>query len=108
MEVAGIPSKPEDLVWFSHWAPPPITPKRFATWFFAAEPGGHDVTIDGGEIQGHEWLRPAHALERHAAGEIDLAPPTWINLHQLSLYDNDLVQPRVRPFHKQPQPPITH
>ena len=86
MEEAGIPSKPDDFVWFSHWTPPPITPKRFATWFFAAEAGGHDVTIDGGEIQDHEWLKPAHALERHAAGEIDLAPPTWITLHQLSLY----------------------
>ena len=88
MEEAGIPSKPADFVWFSHWTPPPITPKRFATWFFAAEAGGHDVTIDGGEIQDHEWLRPAHALERHAAGEIDLAPPTWITLYQLSLYDS--------------------
>lgn len=86
MEEAGIPSQPEDFVWFSHWTPPAITPKRFATWFFAAEAGGHDVTIDGGEIQDHEWLRPAQALERHAAGEIDLAPPTWITLHQLSLY----------------------
>ena len=86
MEEAGIPSKPDDFVWFSHWTPPPITPKRFATWFFAAEAGGHDVTIDGGEIQDHEWLKPARALERHAAGEIDLAPPTWITLHQLSLY----------------------
>ncbi len=88
MEEAGIPSKPEDFVWFSHWTPPPITPKRFATWFFAAAADGDEVTIDGGEIQDHEWLQPAHALERHAAGEIDLAPPTWITLHQLSLYDS--------------------
>jgi 8-oxo-dGTP pyrophosphatase MutT (NUDIX family) len=88
MEEAGIPSKPEDFVWFSHWTPPAITPKRFATWFFAAEANGDEVTIDGGEIQDHEWLRPAHALERHAAGEIDLAPPTWITLHQLSLYES--------------------
>jgi 8-oxo-dGTP pyrophosphatase MutT (NUDIX family) len=88
MEEAGIPSKPEDFIWFSHWTPPAITPKRFATWFFAAEANGDEVTIDGGEIQDHEWLKPAHALERHAAGEIDLAPPTWITLHQLSLYES--------------------
>ena len=88
MEEAGIPSEPEDFVWFSHWTPPPITPKRFATWFFAAEANGDEVTIDGGEIQDHEWLQPARALERHAAGEIDLAPPTWITLHQLSLYES--------------------
>jgi 8-oxo-dGTP pyrophosphatase MutT (NUDIX family) len=88
MEEAGIASRPEDFVWFSHWTPPPITPKRFATWFFAARADGHEVTIDGGEIQDHEWLQPARALERHAAGEIDLAPPTWVTLHQLSLYES--------------------
>ena len=86
MEEAGIESTPDDFIWFSHWTPPAITPKRFATWFFAAEATGHDVVIDGGEIQDHEWLSPARALERHAAGEIDLAPPTWITLYQLSLY----------------------
>ena len=86
MEEAGIDSSPEDFVFFSHWPPPPSTPKRFATWFFAARAGSHDVSIDGGEIQDHKWLSPAGALERHAAGEIDLAPPTWVTLHQLSLY----------------------
>ena len=87
-EEAGIESSPEDFVWFAHWTPPPITPKRFATWFFAARADSHEVSIDGGEIQDHEWLSPTHALERHAAGEIDLAPPTWITLYQLSLYSS--------------------
>ncbi|MEM8767347.1 MAG: NUDIX hydrolase [Pseudomonadota bacterium] len=88
MEEAGIESEPGDFVWFAHWTPPPITPKRFATWFFAAEATAEEVAIDGGEIQDHRWLKPAEALERHAAGEIDLAPPTWITLYQLSLYDS--------------------
>lgn len=88
LEEAGIASSPEEFVWFSHWTPPPSTPRRFATWFFAAEAGSHKVTIDGGEIQAHEWLSPARALTRHAAGEIDLAPPTWVTLYQLSLYDS--------------------
>ena len=88
MEEAGIESEPDDFVWFAHWTPPPITPKRFATWFFVARADSHEVAIDGGEIQDHAWLSPAEALERHAAGEIDLAPPTWITLYQLSLYDS--------------------
>jgi 8-oxo-dGTP pyrophosphatase MutT (NUDIX family) len=88
MEEAGISSTPDDFVWFAHWTPPPSTPRRFATWFFAAHADSHDVEIDGGEIQDHQWLRPAQALERHAAGEIDLAPPTWITLYQLSLASN--------------------
>jgi len=86
LEEAGIESRPEDFVFFAHWTPPAMTPKRFATWFFAARAERHDVSIDGGEIQDHAWLSPAQALERHAAGEIDLAPPTWITLYQLSLY----------------------
>ncbi len=86
-EEAGIVAHPDDFVWFAHWTPPTITPRRFATWFFAAAAGAdHAVEIDGGEIQDHAWMRPSVALERQAAGEIDLAPPTWITLHQLSLY----------------------
>lgn len=75
VEEAGIQSRPEDFVWFSHWTPPASTPKRFATWFFAARADSHDVAVDGGEIQNHQWLNPKAALERHAKGEIDLAPP---------------------------------
>jgi 8-oxo-dGTP pyrophosphatase MutT (NUDIX family) len=85
LEEAGLETAPEDFVWFSHWTPPPSTPRRFATWFFAAPARGHRVSVDGGEIQDHAWLAPARALERHAAGEIDLAPPTWVTLYQLSI-----------------------
>ena len=34
-----------------------------------------------------QWINPGEALERHAKGEIDLAPPTWISLYQLSKFD---------------------
>jgi 8-oxo-dGTP pyrophosphatase MutT (NUDIX family) len=85
-EEAGIVAEPGDFLWFAHWTPPPSTPKRFATWFFAANARDHAVSIDGGEIQNHAWLSPSAALARHAAGEIDLAPPTWVTLYQLSLY----------------------
>lgn len=84
-EEAGIKSRAEDFVWFAHWTPPASTPKRFATWFFAAKADSHEVSIDGGEIQNHQWLSPQEALQRHAKGEIDLAPPTWITLYHLSL-----------------------
>jgi 8-oxo-dGTP pyrophosphatase MutT (NUDIX family) len=97
LEEAGIESRPEDYVWFAHWTPPPSTPKRYATWFFAARADSHAVRIDGGEIQNHAWLSPRQALARHAAGEIDLAPPTWVTLHQLSLHrDVDTALARLR------------
>ena len=84
-EEAGLLTDPEDFVWFSHWTPPPITPKRFTTWFFATRvPGGQDIIIDGGEIHDHRWINPARALELHAAREIDFVPPTWVTLHYLA------------------------
>jgi len=87
MEEAGLASTADDFVLFAHWTPPATTPKRFATWFFATrtlidEP----ITIDGGEILDHLWINPADALARHQAGEIDLAPPTWITLYHLALH----------------------
>lgn len=87
-EEAGLALAADGFVWFAHWTPPPSTPKRFATWFFAARANDDAVSIDGGEIQNHQWLHPAVALQRHAASEIDLAPPTWVTLHHLSLYPN--------------------
>lgn len=75
---------PGDLVLFSYWNPPPIAPKRFATWFFAAPAGAEDVRIDDGEIVEGQWMAPSDALDRHHEGEIELVPPTWVTLHTLS------------------------
>src|SRR5258705_9024241 len=83
-EEAGLTLTPDGFVWFAHWTPPPAAPKRFATWFFAARADSYSVTIDGGEIQNHQWVTPAAALAQHAAGTIDLAPPTWVTLYQVS------------------------
>ncbi len=97
LEEAGMVVSPEGVAWFAHWTPPPGTPKRFATWFFAVRAESHEVTIDGGEIQNHQWIAPQAALERHAGGEIDLAPPTWVTLHQMSRFsDVDAALARLR------------
>ena len=71
------------LAWISHWLPPGLAPKRYATWFFVAPAPDGAVTIDGGEIHDSAWMRPADALARRDAGEIELAPPTWMTLHHL-------------------------
>jgi len=83
-EEAGVVLVAADLAPFSHWTPPPITPKRFLTWFFLAEAPGGEISVDGGEIREHAWMAPAEALTRRDAGEIELAPPTWVSLHALS------------------------
>ncbi|MBV8982689.1 MAG: NUDIX hydrolase [Acidimicrobiia bacterium] len=76
------------LVTFSHWLPPAGAPKRFSTWFFLAPaPDAVEVAVDNQEIHDHEWLRPADAIARRDAGEIELAPPTWVTLWRLSGVD---------------------
>jgi 8-oxo-dGTP pyrophosphatase MutT (NUDIX family) len=84
-EESGLAIDAGNLVWFSHWTPPPAPRKRFATWFFAGRADhAPDVVVDQGEITDHIWIRPEDALARHAAGEIDVVPPTWVTLHHLA------------------------
>jgi 8-oxo-dGTP pyrophosphatase MutT (NUDIX family) len=87
-EEAGVELNAEHFVWFSHWTPPPGPQKRFSAWFFAAHvENNHVISIDDGEIKDHAWLRPADALAKHSAGELDLVPPTWLTLHHLQSYN---------------------
>ena len=83
-EEAGLALGDDVLVPFSHWKPPSITPRRFFTWFFIAPAPSGAVAIDRGEIHEHAWLGPAEALRRRDAGEIELAPPTFVTLHELA------------------------
>ena len=86
-EEAGVSLSLTDLETYSHWTPPPITPRRFLTWFFLAQAPAGEISIDGGEIHEHAWMPPSAALARRDKGEIELAPPTWVTLHELSRFD---------------------
>ncbi len=83
-EEAGLSLSAADLVAWSHWTPPPGAGRRFATWFFLApvDPGA-TITVDGGEVHDHRWIRPADALAERDAGTLQLAPPTVVTLSQL-------------------------
>ncbi len=83
-EEAGLRLRPGELRWFSHWTPPALGGRRYITWFYLARDPGGELGIDGGEIEASQWLSPAVALRRQAAGEIELAPPTHVTLHYLS------------------------
>jgi len=83
-EETGLVVEQESMIAFSHWTPPPITPKRFLTWFFAASAPTGEVVIDDGEIKEHDWMAPGAALERRDAGEIEIAPPTFVTLFELA------------------------
>jgi 8-oxo-dGTP pyrophosphatase MutT (NUDIX family) len=88
-EEAGIEIPQDKFIWFSHWTPPAITPKRFSTWFFVTSTDeDHEIQIDGGEIQNHQWISPEQALIDHKQEKIDLAPPTWVSLYHLSQFNS--------------------
>lgn len=87
LEETGLVVAPDRFVCFAHWTPPPVTPRRYATWFFATglQDAGR-VEVDGDEIQAHQWIHPQAMLERHSKGEVDLAPPTWVSLYHIARY----------------------
>lgn len=86
MEECGLAVDPRAVVPFSHWVPPSVTPRRYATWFFLARAADGEVAVDGGEIRDHAWLTPGEVLARRDRGEVDLAPPTWVTLHDLAAH----------------------
>ncbi len=87
-EEAGIDIDAGALVHISNWTTPDISPKRFATWFFAgpAPDGGAEVVADGVESDAVRWLTPEGALAERAAGAIELAPPQYVTLLSLSRF----------------------
>lgn len=84
-EEAGLVVDPTALRRWSHWTPPPRREHRFTTAFFvvAAADAEATVVVDDSEIREHRWARPADVLRLRDAGEVSLAPPTFITLTQL-------------------------
>jgi 8-oxo-dGTP pyrophosphatase MutT (NUDIX family) len=79
-EEVGLRVEPDGMFPFSHWTPPSIQPRRFATWFFVALWQGDEVRIDGREIVDYRWMSPAEGL----AAQLKMAPPTIVSLHELN------------------------
>ncbi|WP_433221633.1 NUDIX hydrolase [Microtetraspora malaysiensis] len=73
---------------WAHWITPEIETKRFDTRFFvAALPPGQRTRDVGGEADMVAWMPPAAALDRAAAGEIMLMPPTFSTLTEMSEFE---------------------
>jgi len=70
-----------EIHYFAHWITPLGAPRRYDTRFFVTRaPAGQEAVHDAGETIADAWVRPADALARHRAGEIDLILPTVMNL----------------------------
>lgn len=89
LEEAGLGVERESLRYFAHWTTPEQAPKRYATWFFISNQfSSSPVAVDGSEIVDHLWVSPTEALQKHRDRQIELMPPTFITLQELSVCEN--------------------
>jgi 8-oxo-dGTP pyrophosphatase MutT (NUDIX family) len=64
---------------------PPLTPKRFDTWFYvAAAPDDQLAACDGRETVDAEWISPAEVLRLAETGERKVIFPTRMNVRLLA------------------------
>ena len=69
---------------FAHWITPPMTPRRFDTWFYVARAPEEQLAVcDGSETVDAEWIAPHEALRLGEAGERTVIFPTRMNLKLL-------------------------
>jgi 8-oxo-dGTP pyrophosphatase MutT (NUDIX family) len=70
---------------FARWITPPLTARRFDTWFYVAHvPEGQSALCDGWETVDAEWIEPLEALRLGELGERKLVFPTRMNLQLLA------------------------
>jgi 8-oxo-dGTP pyrophosphatase MutT (NUDIX family) len=75
----------EALTVFARWITPPISPRRFDTWFYVAKaPEDQLALCDGQETVDAEWIQPAEAIRLGEAGERTVIFPTRMNLKLLA------------------------
>jgi len=73
------------LTVFARWITPPLTPKRFDTWFYVARADSDQLAVcDGWETVDAEWIAPSEALRLAATGERKVIFPTRMNLQLLA------------------------
>ncbi|HEV3473084.1 MAG TPA: MBL fold metallo-hydrolase [Actinomycetota bacterium] len=81
----GVPASA--LVYGGRWVTPLGAPIRFDTRFFITRaPSGWEPTLDPSELEAAQWLTPAEALTKLAAGKMTMAPPTVEMLQHLDSY----------------------
>src|ERR1700679_4299297 len=75
----------EALSVFARWITPPISPRRFDTWFYVARAPAEQLAVcDGSETVDAEWIAPAEALRLGEIGERTVIFPTRMNLKLLA------------------------
>jgi len=82
---AGLVAAASALRPWARWVTPEFERRRFDTSFYLARlPDGQEARDLGGEGELAAWLHPADALDRRAAGELPMLPPTQVCLEELA------------------------
>lgn len=75
------------LVYFAHWITPETHALRFSTRFFLARvPSSLQAQLNHLKDSEPTWMTPEAALQRHAAGEMDMSTVTTKILQRLSAF----------------------
>lgn len=79
----------DEIHYFSHWITPVGPPRRFDTRFFIARaPEGQTGKHDDSETVASLWTRPQDALNKAAAGELEVIQPTIRNLEAIARFSS--------------------
>lgn len=77
------------LAYFAHWITPETRPLRFSTRFFLARvPAVLQTQPDDVKAEEQVWITPEEALQRHAAGEMEMSTVTAKILQSLSAFSS--------------------
>lgn len=77
------------LVPWVRWVTPTLLSRRFDARFFLARTPTDQIAVhDDYEATHSEWLRPQDAIARWVQDDIKLAPPTYMSLQHLALFDS--------------------
>jgi 8-oxo-dGTP pyrophosphatase MutT (NUDIX family) len=73
------------LTVFARWITPPLTPKRYDTWFYIARAPADQLALsDGRETVDAVWIPPKQAVRMALSGERKVVFPTRMNLQLLA------------------------
>ena len=85
VRAAGVQLDLSALTVFARWITPPVSAKRFDTWFYLAHaPADQLAVCDGRETVDACWYAPEAALGAAERGERKVVFPTRINLGRLA------------------------